>query len=1000
MKKYKDNIEMLKDISQLLADIAMVNISSFSLSEMVKKLRYLNDTSSDYTNYVETILDSLLKILKENVIREIFVFTGQPQSGVSVVPGINLPSDGYCFFSWIRLERRNLLPSTQADTPMCIYRFSSGREAEIKLFLHNGLLYYSTTDYKNREKAITLQLTKTRLLDDIWYFFELYHLNSPATVTFFIDGIETFKETYKPYRTGLVSYDNNSVGCEIVSKEKYENGEVWLKDNFRGEMGVVHFTAIDCNTLEPIRRVLTKVYKIINMQDLFPLIAFGDNRCFNIPKLQKKMNYTELVRSSLLERIFLIVSPKCARNSTSEPEKIFTWKQGKSICNLYNHTEEVYKQARIHHNYPGKDVLVNIGGIKRLMFILHELAEIKEPTEEMLIRRNIMVEKVLEIIKELSTLDRNKSAIFYDNDDGIVIIWYLLERIAKKGGLSSAIYEIVYQILDVLLKYYPNAGETFIKLIYINMDIWKYSSEEVQLKIAEKMYQTYLIDTISKQYNILLVIDCLMKSIEVFIESNYNNKLIISKLLRIVTSLGKKYLNTEILKTIVSYANVYFAKQLVNFTLHIYYALSTFIELYESCREKVTYILKDVVKTKRDSKTISTIFTIFDYFVFVKEHGFRASYKGLATVDEDSDYSNEVVSTKPSAYQNPLLSILKLRTVQEESIGKFQESKECEIIIDWIIAMSIYWMLSFDWTVLCEVSKEFTKESKHVPKGNLVGYIIKSFGRIMIPSKSKTQLLFYIFNRKKQRKKEIFGLVCYSAFRALMFGLPFHSQEFEHETKPILKEIEERAKVISQPLILQGIIEHLSLFSSEARKEFFKDFAEIAEMSGFLLEIVELDKLVDSIFTLNNYPESNEAVVKLQQQLLCHMASQPAFSGAFAKTCATLPCSSKHQLILLNSVLDFCLKLKGNTLLFNVILQITYAIEDVVVKDPSCCLNLQETLCKLLYLLSKTNLLYVSLPVISLFDKRNEEDVGDWVSSDILRKFYLRYKDNRGWGFT
>jgi hypothetical protein len=532
------------------------------------------------------------------------------------------------------------------------------------------------------------------------------------------------------------------------------------------------------------------------------------------------------------------------------------------------------------------------------------------------------------------------------------------------------------------------------------MDIWKYSSEEVQLKIAEKVHQTYLIDTISKQYNILLVIDCLMKSIEVFIENNYNNKLIISKFLKIVTSLGKRYLNTEVLITIVSYANVYFARRLPNFTFHIYYALSVFIELYESCREKVNYILKDVVKVKRDSKTISTMLTIFDYFVFVKEYGFRAFYKGLTAVDEDSDDSNELINTKPSRSQSPFVNILGLKLTQEESIGKFQESKECEVTIDWILAMSIYWILSFDWTLLCEVSKEFTKESKHVVKGNLVGYIIKSFGHIKVPSKSKMQLLFYIFNGKKQRKKEIFGSVCYSAFRALMFGLPFHLQEFEYEVKPMLKEIEDRVKIIPQPLILQGVIEHLSLFNSEARKEFFKDFADISGINGFLLEIVELDKLVDSIFTLNNYPESDETVIKLQQQLLCYMASQCALSGAFAKTCATLPCSSKHQLILLNSLLNFCLKLKADILLFNVILQITYAMEDVIVKDPSCCLNLQETLCKLLYLLSKTNLLYVSLPVISLFDGRNEDDVGDLVNTDVLRKFYLRYKDNRGWGIT
>eukprot|EP00826_Nyctotherus_ovalis_P011680 TRINITY_DN1303_c0_g6_i1.p1 TRINITY_DN1303_c0_g6~~TRINITY_DN1303_c0_g6_i1.p1 ORF type:complete len:413 (+),score=145.36 TRINITY_DN1303_c0_g6_i1:38-1276(+) len=394
--------------------------------------------------------------------------------------------------------------------------------------------------------------------------------------------------------------------------------ETWLRDNFRGEMGVLHFAATNLSTFEITRSVLTKVHRVINMHDLFPLIAFGENKSLNMPRLLKKMNHCELAQSALLERIFLVVSPKYARNSTSEPEKIFTWKHEKAVCNLYNHTEEIYKQARIHHNYPGKDVLVNIGGIKCFMPILHELAEVKELTEETLVRRNVMVEKVLEIIKELSTLDRDKSAIFYDNDDGITIIWYLLQRIARKGGLSSGIYDIVCQMANVLLRFYPNAAETFTELIYINMEIWKHSSEEVQLRIAEKMHQTYIIDTISKQQNVLLVIDCLLKSVEVFIVNNYKSKLIISSFLKIVTSLSQRYINAEVITTIMSYANVHIARRLVNFPLHIYYVLSVFMELYEKCKEKMPCILKDVVKVKRDSKAISTIFTIFDYFVFIR----------------------------------------------------------------------------------------------------------------------------------------------------------------------------------------------------------------------------------------------------------------------------------------------------------------------------------------------------------------------------------------------
>ena len=131
-----------------MAETAIVNISSFSLREFIRKLAYINCPQDDYVEYAETVLDALLKMLKENSHREIFVFNGQSQAGVSVIPIRELPSDGYCFFGWIRVERQDQSYPNCHDSPMCIFRLATKGEGEIKLYLHHGSLFYMVLPIK------------------------------------------------------------------------------------------------------------------------------------------------------------------------------------------------------------------------------------------------------------------------------------------------------------------------------------------------------------------------------------------------------------------------------------------------------------------------------------------------------------------------------------------------------------------------------------------------------------------------------------------------------------------------------------------------------------------------------------------------------------------------------------------------------------------------------------------------------------------------------------
>ena len=139
MKKYQFDKVILKGIAQLLAETAIVNVSSFSLRKFIRSMKQFQEGNCDYMN---TVVDSLLAMVKESSHKEIFVFNGQSQSGISVVPVKELPSEGYSFFGWFRLERRDQSSPTTETEPMCIYKLGSRGEQELELFLcHNQLQY-------------------------------------------------------------------------------------------------------------------------------------------------------------------------------------------------------------------------------------------------------------------------------------------------------------------------------------------------------------------------------------------------------------------------------------------------------------------------------------------------------------------------------------------------------------------------------------------------------------------------------------------------------------------------------------------------------------------------------------------------------------------------------------------------------------------------------------------------------------------------------------------
>jgi hypothetical protein len=145
MSKYRSDLKLSRGLARLLTDTAIVNVSSYCMKEFIRQLARIEWDGEANLDYVNTILDSMMAMQHDTAHREIFVFNGESQSGISLVPLRQLPKDGYCFFGWIRLERRDQSSQETTEGPMCIYKLGTGSGHEVELGLQDGVFYYTVS---------------------------------------------------------------------------------------------------------------------------------------------------------------------------------------------------------------------------------------------------------------------------------------------------------------------------------------------------------------------------------------------------------------------------------------------------------------------------------------------------------------------------------------------------------------------------------------------------------------------------------------------------------------------------------------------------------------------------------------------------------------------------------------------------------------------------------------------------------------------------------------
>ena len=140
MRKLKNENGMLNIISDILVKTGIERIEPEGLKNFVQELTEIKQQRRKDNEYFSLIFASLFQMITTESKQVVIDFSGDDQSGILVKKNQVLPSGGFCFFGWIRI---NIINQEIAEKPMIIFKFSSIRLKNIELSYYKGKLIYS-----------------------------------------------------------------------------------------------------------------------------------------------------------------------------------------------------------------------------------------------------------------------------------------------------------------------------------------------------------------------------------------------------------------------------------------------------------------------------------------------------------------------------------------------------------------------------------------------------------------------------------------------------------------------------------------------------------------------------------------------------------------------------------------------------------------------------------------------------------------------------------------
>ena len=379
-------------------------------------------------------------------------------------------------------------------------------------------------------------------------------------------------------------------------------------------------------------------------------------------------------------------------------------------------------------------------------------------------------------------------------------------------------------------------------------------------------------------------------------------------------------------------------------------------------------ILKELIIQEKNTKFISTIFAVFDYFVYLKESilnkskkepGVNTKYRGIIEGKRlrKKTTSNCSITFKSIKYEENSYDL---------SNSEHNYSKEC---VNNVIAICAHFILSLDFADF--LFKMFQKKNDI---DNKFGYIVYNIMEILNKQDLKKLtinplFIDYIFNGESKRSPGVFNCNFYYAMISVVFNIPFDGINISNTKENILRIFVNKPSIKNRYLF-KCLIKNIDLFDEDAKKEFLMNLKTLGKAENIIKELIKInDELIDLILGLFKY---DDYLSEFISSLIFAIINDSDLSKKFIRFISRMNEEPLDKLKVINKILNILLDnpIKGDYNIQLGCLYLLYRIEDCILEFPKILSDplLIKITAKFLYLLSDLNLLYISSPTLMQFD--------------------------------
>ena len=292
------------------------------------------------------------------------------------------------------------------------------------------------------------------------------------------------------------------------------------------------------------------------------------------------------------------------------------------------------------------------------------------------------------------------------------------------------------------------------------------------------------------------------------------------------------------------------------------------------------------------------------------------------------------------------------------------ESNKKEEKVDRIIAMCVYLILSMKYHFVFQKAKE----SRSMKEGDIVATLFKWYTNYK--QSFEELLLSYIFDEYSVKEQEVFSLIIYSAFASIIFDVTFDLDK-PISLIDIMNKANKNTIIIKRRIILKHLILNIRSFDQVVVNIFLNTLKELLTSKEALNEILrEGDDLLNNFLSLYIQLPNNEIALQFYVDILASATCKPHI---FIYSCVRLTGLPTIKLSIINSFLGKCIEnsVSLDHSIHSAFLYLLQIVEDSIKELPDllCSEQLIEVMSKFLIITNTLNILYVSVPVLTQFDK-------------------------------